>query len=96
MSLISAVMACVCVYYTVKTKDMQFLPGEYDYILWELFPERRRGKRALTVKVYSEVLSGKRSGFPRGFFTDPACAAFRAEVCVKHLCKNIPKQSYIF
>lgn len=70
-------------------RPIEFLPGEYDYILWELFPERRRGKRALTVKVYSEVLSGKRSGFPRGFFTDPACAAFRAEVCVKHLCKNI-------
>lgn len=29
MSLISAVMACVCVYYTVKTKDMQFFSGEY-------------------------------------------------------------------
>lgn len=29
MLFISVVVACVCVYYTVKTKDMQFLPGEY-------------------------------------------------------------------
>lgn len=67
----------------------EFFPGEYDYILWELFPERRRGKRSLTEKVYSEVLSGKRSGFPRGYFTDPAEGRYRADVCVKYLCKKI-------
>ena len=29
MLFISVAVACICVYYTVKTKDMQFLPGEY-------------------------------------------------------------------
>lgn len=70
-------------------KPMEFLPGEYDYILWEIFPERKKGKRSLTEKVYSEVLSGKRRGFPRGYFTEPVEGRYRADVCVKFLCKRI-------
>ncbi len=29
MLFVSVAVACICVYYTVKTKDMKFLPGEY-------------------------------------------------------------------
>ena len=29
MLFISVAVACICIYYTVKTKDMKFLPGEY-------------------------------------------------------------------
>lgn len=76
------VIACI-------EKPVEFLPGEYDYILWELFPHRRKGKRALTIKVYSEVLAKRRNNFPRGFFTDAEWGRYRAEVCVKYLCKNI-------
>lgn len=70
-------------------KPPELLPEEYDHILWLLFPERKKGKRALIVKVYSEVLSGRRKNFPRGYFTDAADGRFRAEVCIKHLCQRI-------
>lgn len=70
-------------------KPSELLPNEYDHVLWELFPERRKGKTALILKVYSEVLSGKRRSFPRGYFTDAKDGKRRAEVCVKHLCKKI-------
>jgi len=70
-------------------KPPELLPNEYDHILWVVFPERKKGKRSLVIKVYSEVLSGKRNNFPRGYFTDAREGEFRAEVCVKHLCKKI-------
>lgn len=70
-------------------KPPELLPDEYDHILWVIFPERKKGKRALIIKVYSEVLSGKRNNFPRGYFSDAREGEFRAEVCVKHLCKKI-------
>ena len=70
-------------------KPPELLPDEYDHILWVIFPERKKGKRALIIKVYSEVLSGKRNNFPRGYFSDAREGEFRAEVCVKHLCKTI-------
>lgn len=70
-------------------RPVEFLPNEYDFVLWELFPERRKGKRALTVKVYSDVLSGKRKSFPRGYFQDARYGKQRAEICIKHLCKKI-------
>ena len=70
-------------------RPMEFLPGDYEYILWELFPERKKGKRSLTEKIYSEVLSGKRKNFPRGFFSDPNDGRYRADVCVKYLCRRV-------
>ena len=70
-------------------KPPELLPEEYDHILWVIFPERKKEKRALIIKVYSEVLSGKRNNFPRGYFSDVREGEFRAEVCVKHLCKKI-------
>lgn len=70
-------------------KPPELLADEYDHVLWELFPERKKGKTALILKVYSEVLSGKRRSFPRGYFTDAKEGKRRAEVCVKHLCKKI-------
>ena len=75
----------------IKTipKPPELLPDEYDHILWVLFPERRKGRRALVIKVYSEVLSGRRNNFPRGYFTDAKEGEYRAEVCVKHLCRRI-------
>lgn len=77
--------------YVIKPfyKPPELLPDEYDHILWLLFPERKKGKRALIIKVYSEVLSGKRKNFPRGYFTDAVEGRYRADVCVKYLCKTI-------
>ncbi len=67
----------------------EILSDEYEHILWILFPERRKGKRALIIKVYSDVLSGRRSCFPRGYFVDPQEGRYRADTCVKHLCQKI-------
>lgn len=70
-------------------RPVELFPNEYDYILWELFPVRKKGQRSLAIKVYSEVLSGQRKSFPRHYFTDGRYGLFRAEVCFKHLCKRI-------
>ncbi len=70
-------------------KPPELLPDEYDHILWVLFPERKKGRHALVIKVYSEVLSGKRNNFPRGYFSDAKEGVYRAETCIKYLCKKI-------
>ena len=70
-------------------KPAELLPEEYDHVLWIVFPDRRKEQRALTVKVYSEVLSGRRRTFPRGYFSDPKLGKYRADVCVKHLCRRV-------
>ena len=70
-------------------KPPELLRSEYDHILWEVYPERRKGKTALILKVYSDVLSGRRKSFPRGYFTDAKEGRRRADVCIKHLCRKI-------
>lgn len=70
-------------------KPAELLPEEYDHILWLLFPERRKGSRALILKVYSEVLSRRRRNFPKGYFTDAQYGRYRAEVCFKQMCRKL-------
>ena len=70
-------------------KPPELLPNEYDHVLWLIFPERQKGEHALVLKVYSEVLSGKRRCFPHGYFTDAVRGRYCAEVCVKHMCKRL-------
>ena len=70
-------------------KPPELLPDEYDHVLWLLFPEHRKGRYALVLKVYSEVLSGKRNRFPRLYFSDPAEGKYRADVCFRHLCRRV-------
>ncbi len=70
-------------------KPVELMPYEYDHILWLLFPDRKKGTHNLIIKAYKDVLSGKRSTFPRGYFTDPEFGKDRARVCFKHLCRKI-------
>ena len=70
-------------------KPPELLPNEYDHVLWLIFPERKKGEHALVLKVYSEVLSGKRKHFPHGYFTDAQNGRYRAEICVKHMCRKL-------
>ena len=70
-------------------KPVELMPHDYDHILWLIFPERTKGKQKLIIKVYMDVLSGKRKNFPRGYFTDPEEGKERARICFKHLCRKI-------
>lgn len=70
-------------------KPVELLPNEYDHILWLIFPERKKGKHSLIIKAYRDVLSGKRSNFPRGYFTDPEDGKYRAATCFKYMCRKI-------
>ena len=70
-------------------KPPELLPNEYDHILWLLWPDRIKGKHAMIIKVYGEVLSRTRRTFPRGYFTDASDGRYRAKVCIRHLCKKI-------
>ncbi len=65
--------------------------GEFFYLLWYIFPEKRMTQDELTLKVYNEVLAGKRKTFPRGYFVKMGDVERKAQVCFKYLCENILK-----
>ena len=65
--------------------------GEFFYILWYLFPNKKMTQDELTLKVYHEVLDGKRKTFPRGYFLRYGNVEQKALVCFKHLCEDILK-----
>lgn len=63
--------------------------GEFFYLLWTIFPEKRPTDDELIIKAYSEVLSGKRKTFPRGYFLKNGEVEHRAVVCFKYLCEEV-------
>ena len=65
--------------------------GEFFYLLWNVFPEERPSDDELIIKVYTEVLSGKRKGFPRGYFLKNSQVEHRAVVCFRYLCEEVLK-----
>lgn len=65
--------------------------GEFFYLLWYIFPDKRPPEKELIIKVYKEVLSGKRRGFPRGYFLKNSQVEYRAVVCFRYLCEEILK-----
>lgn len=70
-------------------KPEELMDDEYDHILWILFPEHKKSKHNLIIKVYKDVLSGKRKTFPFGYFMDSDDGKYRAETCFKYLCRKI-------
>ncbi len=65
--------------------------GEFFYLLWNVFPDARPSDEELIIKVYTEVLSGKRKGFPRGYFLKNSQVEYRAVVCFRYLCEEVLK-----
>jgi len=65
--------------------------GEFFYLLWNVFPEHRPTEEELIIKVYREVLDGKRKSFPRGYFLKNNKVEHRAVVCFRYLCEEILK-----
>lgn len=65
--------------------------GEFFYLLWYVFPEERIPQDELTIKVYDEVLTGKRRVFPRGYFVKCGDVERKARICFKHLCEDVLK-----
>ncbi len=63
--------------------------GEFFYLLWYIFPEERPSDDELIIKAYSEVLSGKRKTFPRGYFLKNNEVEHRAVVCFRYLCEQV-------
>lgn len=63
--------------------------GEFFYLLWILFPEERPSDDELIIKAYSELLSGKRKSFPRGYFLKNSEVEHRAIVCFRYLCETV-------
>lgn len=71
------------------TPEMQ--DGEFFYLLWYVFPEERIPQDELTIKVYDEVLDGRRRVFPRGYFVKCGDVERKARICFKHLCEDVLK-----
>ncbi len=61
------------------------------YLLWYVFPDKRPGDDELIIKVYHDVLSGKRKNFPRGYFLKNSQVEHRAIVCFRYLCEEVLK-----
>ena len=65
--------------------------GEFFYLLWYVFPEKRPTEDELIIKVYNDVLSGRRKKFPRGYFLKNSRVEHRAIVCFRYLCEEVLK-----
>lgn len=65
--------------------------GEFFYLLWYVFPEKRPTEDELIIKVYNDVLSGRRKNFPRGYFLKNSRVEHRAIVCFRYLCEEVLK-----
>ena len=65
--------------------------GELFYLLWYVFPDKRPSDDELIIKVYRDVLSGKRKNFPRGYFLKNSQVEHRAIVCFRYLCEEVLK-----
>lgn len=77
----------------VKTygKVPEMLPDCYDYLVWIIYPESKPDFHTMVLKVYSDVLEGRRKTFPTGYFTNGADIEQKAMICFKHLCEDILK-----
>ena len=64
-------------------KPPELLPNEYDHILWLLWPDKIKGKHAMIIKVYGEVLSRVRRSFPRGYFTEGIAQRSASDIFAK-------------
>lgn len=77
----------------IKTygKVPEMLPDCYDYLVWIIYPESKPDFETLVLKVYSDVLEGRRKTFPTGYFTNGADIEKKAIICFKYLCEDILK-----
>lgn len=77
----------------IKTygKVPEMLPDCYEYLVWIIYPETKPDFSTLVLRVYSDVLEGRRKTFPTGYFTNGADIEQKAVVCFKHLCEEILK-----
>ena len=70
-------------------KVPEMLPDCYDYLVWIIYPESKPDFETLVLKVYSDVLEGRRKTFPTNYFTNGADIEKKAIACFKHLCEDI-------
>ena len=65
--------------------------GEFIYLLWYVFPDKRPSQDELTLRTYDEILAGKRKSFPRGYFVRCGDVKHKAVICFRHLCEDVLK-----
>ena len=72
-------------------------PDEYGdndlaYVVYYAYPELQKPTcKELAIKVYQEVLDGKRKNFPKNYFINSNYGEDRAKYCFKYLCEDILK-----
>ena len=69
----------------------EMLPNEYIFLAWYAFPEARPAQDELTIKVFQDILSGKRKSFPTNYFVHGADVEHKAVVCFRYLCTDVLK-----
>lgn len=72
-------------------KVPEMLPDCYDYLVWIIYPDSKPQFEEMVLRVYSDVLEGRRKTFPTGYFTNGGDTEQKAMICFKHLCEKILK-----
>lgn len=70
----------------------EYGPEDLAYVVYYAYPDLQQPScEELAVKVYQEVLDGKRKNFPKNYFINSKYGDQRAKTCFKYLCEDILK-----
>lgn len=74
-----------------RVKVPEMLPGEYYHLAWYVWPEYKMSADELTLKVYHDLLAGKRKTFPNKYFCKSIDPEHKASLCFDYLCREVLK-----
>jgi hypothetical protein len=70
----------------------EYGPEDLAYVVYYAYPELPQPScEELAIKVYNQVLEGKRKNFPKNYFINSIYGDTRAKTCFKYLCEDILK-----
>lgn len=67
----------------------EMLPDECYHLAWIVFPESKMTNDELTLKVYKDILAGRRAKFPSKYFVKAIDPEHKASLCFKYLCEEV-------
>lgn len=73
-------------------KPVEFLDDEVTHLVYFAYPDLKMPTdEELALKVYKDLLAGKRKTFPKNYFLNGNLGEKRAVVCFKYLCEELLK-----
>lgn len=82
-------LTCVSKY---VPKPIELADDDMSHLVYFAYPHLSQPtEEERTIRVYDEVLSGRRKTFPKNYFLNGEIGEKRAILCFKHLCEDIMK-----